>query len=92
MFYRGFRRKTDNKSVRPCKKVDKDEKLQSNSGQTPKNTKKDIKTPQKSCKNNGFLNLKKSQKISNLFHQINQKELDFSPIKVYNILIYYEKR
>ena len=87
MFCRSFRRKSDDKTVGTSKKVDKDEKIQSNSGQTPKNTKKDTKTPQKRCKINGFLNLKKSQKISNLFHQINQKELDFSPIKVYNIPI-----
>ena len=63
MFYRNVRRKTDGKTVGPCKKVDKDEKLQSNSGQTPKNTKKDIKNTQKEYKNNGFLNLKKSQII-----------------------------
>ena len=67
MFYRNVRRKTDGKVVGPCKKVDKDEKLQPNSGQTPKNTKKDIKIVQKQYKINGFHNLKKSQKISNLF-------------------------
>ena len=67
MFYRSFGRKTDSKALGPCKKVDKDEKVQSNSGQTPKNTKKDIKIVQKQYKINGFPNLKKSQEISNLF-------------------------
>ena len=62
MFYHNVRRKTDGKTVGPSKKVDKDEKLQPNSGQTPKNTKKDIKIVQNQCKINGFPNLKKSQK------------------------------
>jgi len=47
VFYRGFRRKKDDKSVGTGKKGGKDEKLQSNSAQTPKNTKKDIKNTQK---------------------------------------------
>ena len=63
MFYRSFRRKTDDKIVGPCKKVDKVEKIQPNSGQTPKNTKKDSKNTQKQRKIIGFLNLKKSQII-----------------------------
>ena len=63
MFYRDFRRKKDDKSVGTGKKGGKDEKLQSNSTQTPKNTKKDSKNTQKQYKNNGFLNLKKSQII-----------------------------
>jgi hypothetical protein len=58
VFYRNVRRKTDGKAVRPCKKVDKDEKLQSNPGQTPKNPKKDIKIVQKQYKINGFLGLR----------------------------------
>ena len=58
MFYRNVRRKTDSKAVGPCKKVDKDEKLQSNSSQAPKNTKKDIKIVQKQYKINGFLGLR----------------------------------
>ena len=58
MFYRSFRRKTDDKALGPCKKVDKDEKLQSNSSQAPKTTKKDIKIVQKQYKINGFLGLR----------------------------------
>ena len=58
MFYRNVRRKTDGKVVGPSKKVDKDEKLQSNSSQAPKNTKKDIKIVQKQYKINGFLGLR----------------------------------
>ena len=55
--------KKDDKSIGTSKKGGKDEKLQSNSGQTSKNTQKDIKNTQKQYKNNGFLNLKKSQII-----------------------------
>ena len=58
MFYRNVRRKTDTKDLGTCKKVDKDEKLQSNSSQAPKNTKKDIKIVQKQYKINGFLGLR----------------------------------
>ena len=58
MFFRNVRRKTDDKVVGPSKKVDKDEKLQSNSSQAPKNTKKDIKIVQKQYKINGFLGLR----------------------------------
>jgi hypothetical protein len=58
VFYRNVRRKTDGKVVGPCKKVDKDEKLQSNSSQAPKTTKKDIKIVQKQYKINGFLGLR----------------------------------
>jgi hypothetical protein len=58
VFFRNARRKTDTKVVGPCKKVDKDEKLQSNSSQTSKNTKKDIKIVQKQYKINGFLGLR----------------------------------
>ena len=58
MFYRNVRRKADDKAIGPCKKVDKDEKLQSNSRQAPKNTKKDIKIVQKQYKINGFLGLR----------------------------------
>ena len=63
MLFRNVGRKTDDKVVGTSKKGGKDEKLQSNSGQTSKNTQKDIKNTQKSRKNNGFLNLKKSQII-----------------------------
>ena len=58
MFFRNVRRKADDKAIGPCKKVDKDEKLQSNSNQAPKNTKKDIKIVQKQYKINGFLGLR----------------------------------
>jgi len=58
VFYRGFRRKTDDKVVGPCKKVNKDKKLQSNSSQAPKNTQKDIKIVQKQYKINEFLKLR----------------------------------
>ena len=58
MFYCNFRRKTDDKFVGTSKKSDKDEKLQSNSSQAPKNTQKDIKIVQKQYKINGFLGLR----------------------------------
>ena len=66
MFYCNFRRKTDDKPIGTSKKGGKDEKLQSNSGQTSKNTQKDNKNTQKHAKivqNHKFLNLKKSQII-----------------------------
>ena len=43
MFFRNVRRKTDDKVVGTSKKVGKDEKLQSNSSQAPKNKEKDNK-------------------------------------------------
>ena len=58
MFCRSFRRESDDKTVGTSKKVNKDEKIQSNSGQTPKNTKKDTKIVQKQYKINGFLGLR----------------------------------
>ena len=58
MFYRNFGRKKDDKSIGTSKKVDKDEKVQSNSTQTSKKTKKDIKIVQKQYKINGFLGLR----------------------------------
>jgi len=58
VFYCNFGRKKDDKSIGTSKKGGKDEKLQSNSGQTPKNTKKDIKIVQKQYKINGFLGLR----------------------------------
>ena len=64
MFFRNVRRKTDDKVVGPSKKVGKDEKLQSNSSQSPKNTQKDIKIVQKQYKINEFLGLRNLKFIS----------------------------